>query len=67
MCVVRPWIADNNGVTFSRSLNLGIPTEFGYTGLACGLIGTADGSDGAVLYRTKSALRFKRFKSADVR
>ena len=56
----------DNGVTFSRSLILGVPTDFGYTGLACGLVGAPNGSDCAVLYKTKSCLRFKRFASADV-
>ena len=56
----------DNGVTFSRSLNLDVPNDFGYTGLACGLIGAPNGTDCAVLYKTKSCLRFKRFASADV-
>jgi hypothetical protein len=59
--------SDDNGATFSRSLNLGIPTDFGYTGLACGLVGTTDGTDCAVLYDAHAgALRLKRFASWNV-
>jgi hypothetical protein len=66
LCATLGTVAADNGVTFSRSLNLDVPTDFGYTGLACGLIGASNGSDCAVLYKTKSALKFKRFASADV-
>jgi hypothetical protein len=54
--------SDDNGATFLRALNLGIPTLFGYSGLACGLVGTADETDCAVLYDA-GASRLKRFAS----
>ena len=58
--------SDDNGATFSRALNLAIPSDFGYTGLACGLVGAADGTDCAVLYDAHGALRLKRFASWNV-
>ena len=51
----------------SRALNLAIPKDFGYTGLACGLVGPADGTDCAVLYDAhQGALRLKRVASWNV-
>jgi hypothetical protein len=58
--------SNDNGATFSRALNLAIPTQFGYTGLACGLVGAADGTDCAVLYDAAHKLRLKRFASSNV-
>ena len=57
--------SDDNGLTFSRALNLGIPTTFGYTGLACGLVGSKQ--DCAVMYDAGGVLRMKLFKSSDVK
>eukprot|EP01052_Picozoa_sp_SAG31_P032801 SAG31_NODE_3634_length_4036_cov_10.699517_6_plen_159_part_00 len=57
--------SDDNGVTFSRSLQLW-PGGFGYTGLACGLPG--GDFDCAVLYDSQShGLDFLTFDSSDVR
>ena len=58
--------ASDNGADFSRSLNLGISTTFGYTGLACGLVGSDDG-DCAVMYDAGGTLRLKLFASSDVK
>lgn len=55
--------SDDNGATFSRSLNLW-PGSAGYTGLACGLPGR---DDCAVLYSGVGGLNFLRFASADVK
>ena len=57
----------DSGATFSRALNLGVPSSFGYTGLACGMLGATDGMDCAVLYKAGSTVRLKRFASADVK
>lgn len=58
--------SDDDGATFSRVLDLGIPTTFGYTGLACGLVGAPAGQDCAVLYDSGGVLRLTRFASSDV-
>jgi hypothetical protein len=55
--------SDDNGATFSRSLNLW-PGSAGYTGLACGLPGK---DDCAVLYSGVGGLNFIRFASTDVK
>ena len=60
-------VLTDSGASFSRSLNLGIPSAFGYTGLACGMVGAADGADCAVAYKAGAAVRLKRFASADVK
>ena len=57
----------DSGASFSRSLNLDIPSAFGYTGLACGMVGAADGADCAVAYKAGAVVRLKRFASADVK
>ncbi len=59
--------SSDSGASFSRSLNLDIPSAFGYTGLACGMVGAADGADCAVAYKAGAAVRLKRFASADVK
>eukprot|EP01048_Picozoa_sp_COSAG05_P000380 COSAG05_NODE_10_length_39559_cov_64.255423_14_plen_289_part_00 len=69
--------SDDSGRSFTRALTLG-PTDdgsmsFGYTGLTCGLINAADGSDCAVVFRVElggrfgAGIRFKRFKSWQVK
>eukprot|EP00035_Acanthoeca_spectabilis_P027165 m.465594 g.465594 ORF g.465594 m.465594 type:complete len:498 (-) comp24344_c0_seq1:92-1585(-) len=59
--------SDDNGVTYSRLLDLGIPTYFGYTSVVCGLVGAPSSQDCGVLYDAGGVIRFVRFRSADVK
>jgi hypothetical protein len=64
------WLA--TGRTWTRSLTLGPSDDgsmaFGYSGLQCGLVGAVDGCDCGVVYRSiHYTIRFKRFKSWEVR
>jgi hypothetical protein len=55
--------SDDNGATFSRSLNLW-PGSSGYTGLACGMPGE---NDCGVLFSSTGGLNFLPFSSKAVK